>query len=253
MLKDTAIIAQTSVRMCYNQRVMNIVVIIPAFEPDSLLVPLVNKLQGSFRAIIVVDDGSRHSDAVFATLPHAENIRFLRHPTNLGKGQALKTAFAEALRHYPNAIGAVTVDADGQHLDKDILTVSRALCASPDALILGVRTFQKGTPFRSRLGNLWTCCEFRLLTGLWVSDTQTGLRAIPFGLLNHLLTIPGDRYEYEIRMLVEIVTKRHDVIQVPITTVYHEGNSTSHFKPFVDTLKTQSALFCAVLQAMLTS
>ena len=225
------------------------IVVIPAFEPDSRLPQLVDRLKADFRDFIVVDDGSRTAAAVFDCLRGVGGVTVLVHDRNRGKGAALRTAFAEVLRRFPDTPGVVTADADGQHLPADVARIAQSLAESSDRMTLGVRTFGPGTPFRSKLGNLWTLGEFRLLTGHLVRDTQSGLRGIPRGLLSALLEIPGDRYDYEIRMLVRAVRQAGGIVQVPIATVYEHGNSTSHFRPLADTLSTQRALIAEALTA----
>lgn len=226
-----------------------VVITIPAFEPEQHLVELVHRLESNFCDIVVVDDGSRTAGAVFDDLRKIEGVIVLSHDSNRGKGAALKTAFAEILRRFPDAVGTVTVDADGQHLPDDIVRVAKSLTCHPDRLTLGVRSFGKDIPFRSRLGNLWTIAEFRLLTGHHVRDTQTGLRGIPLAFLPQILELSGDRYDYEIRMLANTVLRSNSLIQIPIATVYENGNGTSHFKPIADTISTQRALFAEALTA----
>lgn len=229
--------------------VPEIIAVIPAFEPDSRLPQLISRLKTDFRDFIVVDDGSRSATAVFNRLRGIDGVTVLVHDRNRGKGAALKTAFAEVLRRFPDATGVITVDADGQHLPGDVIRIAESLSINPDRLTLGVRTFGPGIPFRSKLGNLWTLGEFRLLTGHSVRDTQSGLRGIPRKLLPALLEIPGDRYDYEIRMLVRAVRQSDGIVQIPITTVYERGNVTSHFRPLADTLSTQRALIAEALTA----
>lgn len=229
--------------------VNEIIVVIPAFEPDSHLPQLVRRLKPVFHRLIVVDDGSRSASTVFADLRSLDGVTVLVHGENRGKGAALKTAFAEVRRRFPDAPGVITVDADGQHLPEDILRVAQSLAENPDRITLGVRTFGRGIPFRSKFGNLWTLGEFRLLTGHSIRDTQSGLRGIPCKLLPQLLEIPGDRYDYEIRMLVRAVRQTGGIIQLPITTVYENNNATSHFKPLADTLNTQRALIAEAITA----
>ena len=226
----------------------NVVVVLPAYEPDKRLVGLVERLRGCFRAVMVVNDGSRGADDVFAALPEAGNVHLIVHSVNLGKGMALKTAFAEVLRRFPDVAGVVTADADGQHLVEDIQGVADALLEDSGRMALGVRTFRRDVPFRSRFGNLWTIAEFLLLTGHVVSDTQSGLRGLPRSWLSVLARIPGRRYDYEIGVLVAAVRTLGGVAEVPITTVYDPGNATSHYRPLVDTFLTQWALLRAVLR-----
>lgn len=221
----------------------DIVMTIPAYEPTAELEPFIRALLPDFRHVLVVDDGSRRATACFERVRKIQGVTVVTHPENRGKGAALKTAFAEILRRFPDATGTITADADGQHRAEDVLKVADSLTRNPDRISLGVRTFGSDTPWRSRLGNLWTCGEFFLLTGAAVRDTQTGLRGLPTSLLPKLLTLPGDRYEYEIRMLTAAVLSAQKPLQVPIATVYSDGNSSSHFRPLVDTWRTQTALF----------
>ncbi len=225
--------------------VSEVVLVVPAFEPGTALVGLVNRLKRDFRHVIVVDDGSRGASKVFAALFGLEGVKVLTHKSNRGKGAALKTGFKEALRLYPQAPGVVTVDADGQHLPEDVVRVAEALLANPTRLIVGTRAFSGRIPFRSRLGNLWTRLEFRLLTGVSVRDTQSGLRGIPRQLLPRLMGIGGDRYDYEIRVLADCAIRLGAPVEIPITTVYVDGNRSSHYRPLADTWSTQRALFAA--------
>ena len=225
----------------------NLTLVIPAYEPAQTLPELVTALADDFTSIVVVDDGSRTPEAIdaFAALRDISSVRLLRHAANRGKGAALKTAFADVLRNAPDCAGVVTADADGQHLADDIRRVADGTLANPSRVTLGVRSFSGSVPFRSRLGNFWTCGEFFLLTRRWVRDTQTGLRGIPRALLPRLASLAGDRYDYEARMLVAAARLPDGLVQIPIATVYLAGNKTSHYRPLADTFSTQSALFRA--------
>ena len=224
--------------------IANVVLVIPVYDPDEGRFPaLVRRLRTDFAHVIVVDDGSTCGRAAFDSIK-GEVDAVLEHSTNRGKGAALKTAFAWVCEKLPDAAGVVTVDGDGQHTPEDVLSVAEELLRVPDGgLVLGVRSFGRDVPFRSRFGNLWTRGLFRILTGLAVSDTQTGLRGISTSLLPRILSIPGDRYEYEIRMLADARHHPSPPREVPIKTIYLDGNSASHYRPLRDTLLTQSALW----------
>lgn len=221
-----------------------IAIVIPAYEPDEKLVTLVDALARDFARIIVVDDGSSAAAGeVFRRI--APSVTLLTHATNRGKGAALKTAFRKVLDDCPAVVGVVTVDADGQHLPADIRRVAAATREHPDRYVIGVRAFSGKVPLRSRFGNAWTRYLFLLLTGVMVYDTQTGLRGLPRALLGEAIRIGGDRYEYEMRALVAAARRRPRPLQLPIETVYIEGNRTSHFHPLRDSLRTQAALLAA--------
>lgn len=187
--------------------------------------------------MVVVNDGSTRGLDVFDRIaPLVEKV--IVHPVNRGKGAALKSAFA-----YLGAVNVVTADADGQHAIEDIERVAEALERNREGLVLGVRGFAGEVPFRSRFGNWWTRIFFYLLTGLYVRDTQTGLRGIPAGLLSRVAALDGERYEYEMVMLAD--SKHHPScpLQLPIRTIYLDDNSESHFSPLGDTIRIYGALF----------
>jgi len=113
---------------------------------------------------------------MFRRLATLERTSVLRHVVNLGKGAALKTGLNHAACLYPESVGVVTADADGQHSAADILRVAAELTANPRDLVLGVRTFGRSVPLRSRLGNALNSRHHAGDHRQKLSDTQTGLR-----------------------------------------------------------------------------
>jgi len=214
-------------------------VVIPAYRPSAGLVDLVRDLSGRQRhAIVVVDDGSGPEfAATFAAVAALPNVELLRHAVNLGKGSALKTAFNHVLCTHPDLAGVVTADADGQHHPDDIVRVGEALVARPEALVLGARTFGERVPLRSRVGNIATRGIMHALLGRKLTDTQTGLRGIPAALMPRLLRIESRGYEFELEMLIAAHQLSIPVVEVPIQTIYEQGNKSSHFNPVIDSMK----------------
>lgn len=218
------------------------IVLIPAYRPDDRLLALVEGLRSARRdlTIVVVDDGSGPDFAeVFARAGQA-GAEVIHHGENCGKGAALRTGFAYARTHH-RAMGVVTADADGQHRVGDILRVARALEETGN-LVLGVREFSGQVPLRSQIGNDVTAVLFRLSTGWNLADTQTGLRGHPAHLLEWLGTIPGERYEYELNVLLGAARADLDHEEVPVETVYEAGNTSSHFRPVRDSLRIYAPL-----------
>ena len=222
-----------------------ITILIPAYNPDRRLADLAAELGSRGFPVLVVDDGSSVGQDLFAQLER-NGLPVLHHDVNRGKGAALKTGLAWIAEHRPDTDVTVTADADGQHRPDDIARVAEAALTHPQALTLGVRAFTGKVPFRSRFGNWWTRVFFFLSTGLWIRDTQTGLRGIPAALSERVRTLPGDRYEYEMAMLTD--AKRHPAppVQIPIETVYIAENASSHFSPLRDTIRIYRAMlsFC---------
>jgi len=232
------------------------VLVIPAYQPSESLPKLVQDILDECpeQPIIVVNDGSNKiHQAIFDRLSQLKNVVVLHHAINLGKGQALKTAFNYYLLNFDTAsVGVVTADADGQHAIRDIQSLMEHLKNSPSTVYLGSRQFDKKVPLRSRFGNTLTRRVFQLMVGSVLSDTQTGLRAIPRALLPDLLCIPTSRYEYELDMLIHVADKKIEMREIPIETIYIEGNASSHFNPIVDSLKVYF-VFIRYIAASLSS
>lgn len=220
-----------------NSLNLNIPIVIPAYEPDTHLIDLVKSLQLAGFSLIIVNDGSGIAyEALFKEL-EAQGVTVLTHGTNLGKGQALKTAFSYVLSHLPQCTGIVTADADGQHLPADIIHTAQALALEPNHLILGCRHFTGKVPLRSKLGNKLTRFMFSALIGKKITDTQTGLRGIPFTLMPALLKISSQGYEFELEMLIYAVQHHVPMRELKIATVYENNNACSHFNPLLDSAK----------------
>lgn len=229
------------------------IVVIPAYEPDEKLLHVVDDLRrDTAYAIVVVDDGSSAAaQPVFAALP--EDVTLLRHAENRGKGRALKTAYEYIAAHFPQTEGVVTVDADGQHLPADVMRVSEEWAAHPEALVLGSRRFTGNVPWRSRTGNAITRAVFRLSTGVAVFDTQTGLRAFAVSRIPMMLEMRGERYEYEINVLLYATRQRIPIREVTIETVYIADNASSHFHPLRDSWRIYKMILLFVASSLLSA
>ena len=157
----------------------SVAIVIPALNPDNKMLNLIKGLKShGFETIVLVDDGSKIENRIYFKRAKEEyHCRLIRHVVNFGKGMALKSAFNYILKELPEIQGVVTVDCDGQHTLSDTITCAKLTLEHPEKLILGCRQFSdKAIPFRSRFGNKFTCLTIRLLCGIHVSDTQTGLR-----------------------------------------------------------------------------
>lgn len=214
-------------------------VVIPAYQPGPILLDLFNELQQKeIENIIVVNDGSNpNSKPIFDRIEKLGGT-VLNHGQNLGKGQALKTAFNFILSRLPQVKSVLTCDADGQHHADDVLNLFKVAAEKRNELLLGSREFDDQViPWRSRFGNKVTKQVFRFLVGQALTDTQTGLRVIPRSFLPALIQIKTGRYEFEMEMLVLAGKKNIPLREVSIQTIYEENNPTSHFNPLLDSLR----------------
>ena len=230
---------------------MKTALIVPAYHPTRDMIPMLERFVRLEDYVpVVVNDGSgAEYDQVFAQVP--EGCVLLNHEVNRGKGAALKTAIEYVLHHLPACTLAVTADADGQHRFEDILKVVSVAQQHPGALVLGSRAFDGEVPFKSRWGNAITREVFAIASGVKVRDTQTGLRAFDRTCMARFVEIPGERYEYEINMLLYAAREGVDILEETIQTIYIDDNSASSFHPFRDSFKIYACIFRFAASSML--
>ena len=228
---------------------MRVCIVIPAYEPGGEFVPYAQEvLAAGLGPVLVVDDGSGPAYApVFAALAEM-GCTVLTHEQNRGKGAALKTALRWYGAHEDGCAGIVTADCDGQHTVKDVRRVCEAMEACPGTLVLGCRDFGPGTPARSATGNRVTSAAMRVLYNIDLKDTQTGLRGIPNGMHGDLLEVRGERYEYELNMLIYAKQRSIPYTIVPIETVYFNNNEGSHYRTVADSARIIHQLGSGLVQ-----
>ena len=235
---------------------MDTAILIPAYNPDGRLIDLLRRLAAELpgRRVVVVDDGSAPDGAdICRQAARIDGVSLLRHPVNLGKGAALKTGLLHIVNVMPQCACVITADADGQHTPEDIGRLAAEAEKQPGVLLLGARRFDGTVPLRSLAGNRITAFLVRLLLGMKLSDTQTGLRAIPRDFIPDLLPIPYNRYEFELEMLLTAKRTGRPAAEIGIATVYLEGNASSHFNPLLDSFKIYFVLFRYIIVSLITA
>lgn len=213
------------------------VVIIPAYKPDKTLVTITDQLWTYGCQIVVVDDGSGEEyQQIFDKV--RDICIVLKHSENRGKGAAIKTALRYIKEEVWDSSLIGIMDCDGQHLPEDMLKLLEAARMHRKTLVLGVREVGKEMPLKSRLGNQITRTVFKIVSGAKVSDTQTGLRAFDAEMIPDLLSVEGERYEYEMNVLMTCAKAKIPIREVPISTIYlDQNNSNSHFRSFADSAR----------------
>jgi len=238
------------------QDLSKISVVLPSLDPDEKLIAVIDGLlEYGFSDIILVNDGSKQENLHYfhdmATL-HPE-ITLLHHEVNKGKGAALKNAFRWFLQNRPEGLGVVTVDGDNQHHPADTRACCEHMLKTGHAC-LGCRDFnQEDVPARSSFGNKTTSMIFKIFVGMTISDTQTGLRALPRKIVEELVDVYGDRFEYETNMLLAFKTKGIDFDEVKIRTVYIEENKSSHFRVIHDSWRIYKLILAHFFRYTLSS
>ena len=233
----------------------NILFIIPSLDPDDKMPEYVrNLIKEGAKHVLLVDDGSKNEyKHYFEELKDLKEVTILTHEVNKGKGRALKTAFDYVLNNMKDIKAVVTADADGQHAPDDTINTGLKTIETND-VVFGTRNFNEEiVPFKSRNGNKITTTVFKLLYGKQVNDTQTGLRGLPVDFLPKCLEIKGERFEYEIGMLIEIVKENRNIYELPIKTIYFDSNRATHFDTFKDSFRIYKIMFSQFIKFVFIS
>ena len=239
-----------------SKAVQDAVILIPSLEPDERLPAYIRELeQNGFGRIVVVDDGSGEKyQSVFREVSEIPRTTVLRHEVNQGKGVALKTGYRYIQTLEEPFSGVITADSDGQHTVKDCVRLAEMLEEGKQALYLGSRDFNlPNIPPKSRSGNRITSIVFRTLYGQWLPDTQTGLRAFRREELPFMIEVEGERYEYEMKVLIACSRSRIPMIPVTIETIYENGNEGTHFDPIRDSWRIYKVILGSFFKFMSSS
>lgn len=237
---------------------VKVVGVVPSLNPDERLKDVVNGLlEVGLPHVIVVDDGSKPElQHFFDEVAQIEGCTVLHHEANKGKGGAIKTAIIYYQEHFDlnEYKGIVTADADAQHVSSDVYNCAKTLMENPESLILGTRNFdEEGVPFKSRRGNKLTASLFKILYGQAVHDVMTGLRVFPNKMAQRGLSVKNNRFEWETKLLVKSVLNQESVIEIPIETVYYDGNKDTTFQPVKDSIRIYKILFGTFLKYVLSA
>lgn len=209
-----------------------VVAIVPAYNEEKTIGQVINNLKNKVDEIIVIDDGSTDR-----TREIAENLGadVYRHFLNRGLGASLKTGFEAALKYNPDVV--ITFDADGQHQAADIPKLIQPILKGEAEIVIGSRFLKpQKMPvlrfFYNWLANFVTFIFF----GLWVTDSQSGLRAFSRRALEKIQT-NCDRMEISSEIIGEIKKKNLRLIEIPIRAIYTDY-SLSKGQNFLVGIKT---------------
>lgn len=221
---------------------MKRVALIPSYEPDNYLIKVVKDVKNSDFDVVVVNDGSgKKYNSLFKECEKYSKV--ISYEQNMGKGYALKKGLKYIKENYKECI-IVTVDSDGQHTASDAIKVCKEVEKRKNTIVLGKRIRDENVPLRSRLGNSITRFIFKLVSKKDIYDTQTGLRAFRSNLIDYMLNIKKDRFEYEMNVLLNCNDNNIDIIEVPIKTIYINKNESSHF----DTVKDSFRIYREIIK-----
>ena len=207
-------------------------IIVPAYNAAQTVGDVIRSCREFVNNIVAINDGSRDETAGAAMTAGAEVVT---HPINRGKGAALKTGFAWALERGYDIV--ITLDADGQHLPREIPKFLRAREETHADLIIGGRSHLFGEMLpRRRMANRFSAWSISKASGKRITDSQSGFRLYSANLLRNI-RLHTDGFDMESEIIVHAGRRGFKVLTIPIDLGFVDGISTSHYKPLKDTLR----------------
>lgn len=223
-----------------------IAILIPAYNEERYIRPVIRQCQQYGLDIILVDDGSSDSTAeiVRSLSKNPESRIFLiEHGKNRGKGEALKTGFSFAAQK--NYRGVITLDADGQHNVCEIADFLEAVNLQNPDIIVGSRFYNtKGMPFIRLATNFITSWIISAIAARKINDVQSGFRYIGSRALKNI-KLETKNFDTEPEILLKASWMNYRIINIPITTIYHK-DFVSYVNPVTDTIKFFKLVFKSI-------
>ncbi|HDK42987.1 MAG TPA: glycosyltransferase family 2 protein [Desulfobacteraceae bacterium] len=212
---------------------MNAAIIIPVYNHEQRIAGVIRQTLALGLPVFVVDDGS--TDRTAEIIKAIEGITVLHHCVNQGKGAAILTGFAAAVKKKCDL--AITIDGDGQHTPEDAGVLLSAAADGKRCLVVGRRRGMEGggnVPWTSRFGRKFSNFWVRVSGGPAIEDSQSGFRLYPLPEAMQL-GVRARRYQFEVEILVKARQHGIEIIEVPVQVVYQvKGERVSHFRPWVD-------------------
>jgi len=205
-------------------------ILVPAYNAESTLGTVLEKTQPLGLDTFVVNDGSEDETKRVA-MGHGAFL--LDHPSNLGKGAALRTGFQYVLEKDYQVV--ITLDADGQHDPSAIPSLLKIFqSVKPDILIASrAREFDRMT-FLRRFWNRLGAKAIARYCHTDITDSQSGFRLIRAEVLRQVELFTSG-FETELELLIKACKKGFSVLSVPIHIQEVDGTGSSHFIPVRDT------------------
>jgi glycosyltransferase involved in cell wall biosynthesis len=211
---------------------MKVCALIAAYDEEARIADVVRGVAPHVAHIVVVDDGSADRTADRAAEAGAQVIR---HPTNQGKGTAIRTGLAKILAGDFSHV--LFLDGDLQHDPDDARVLIDAARRGAGEFVIGERTFARETMPAARYytNTISSWVISTCFIGTRVADAQSGYRLISTTWLRRL-RLSSRGYEIETEMLIKLARRGARLDRVPVRLRYH--GSPSKLRPLRDTTRT---------------
>jgi glycosyltransferase involved in cell wall biosynthesis/phospholipid N-methyltransferase len=149
---------------------------------------------------------------------------FVRHATNGGKGQAVRTALAHARCEI-----SVIHDADLEYHPKDLLRIVKVFRDEEADAVFGSRfaggEVRRALMFRHELGNRFLTFLTNLVSNVNLTDMETCYKAVRTSLLKSIPLVSND-FRLEPELSIKLAKRNARIFEVPISysgRTYRDG------------------------------
>lgn len=215
-------------------KLLNCCVLIPSYNNGQTIELVIQSTKEYCDDLIIVNDGS--TDNTSEILNKYPELTTIIHPSNKGKGVALRNGFSKAVELGFDYV--ISIDSDGQHFPKDFVNFLNEIEKEPGSLIIGSRNMSvENVPSKSNFGNRVSNFWFRVETGIKLPDTQSGFRLYPVKKLKKIYLFTT-RFEFEIEVIVKAAWRAIPIKSVPVSVYYApKDERVSHFNPQRDSTR----------------
>lgn len=216
-------------------------VVVPAYQEEASIVPALERLlrvldrSGRQFEVIVVSDGSTDDTAKLARSSGRQEVRVLEYSPNQGKGHALRHGFADA--HHP-LVAFIDGDLD---LDPTVIPGFLDTIEADDAdVVVGSKLHPDSTvvyPMSRRLASRGFRLATRLLIGLNLGDTQTGVKAMRRDVVAPSIErCLATGFAFDLELLARLVDRQVRIVEAPVILEY-EFTSTVGVSSIIEALR----------------
>lgn len=227
---------------------MSLTIVIPSYNEAASLPQVLSGLRSfavlhGFKLLLVNDGSKDNSKEVLNALADNEVLTVIHHKINKGYGAAIKTGLRASQTTY-----SITVDADGQHREEDILKLYQTIKSTDADMIVGGRLGQKSASLMRGIGKSVIRLFARMMIKVPVHDINSGMKIYRTELAKKFIRLAPDSMAFSDIMTISFVYFGCHVLEVPISIKSRlAGESTINYKTAMDTIK--EILFIATVFA----
>jgi glycosyltransferase involved in cell wall biosynthesis len=175
--------------------------------------------------VVVVDDGSTDGTTQILGALEDSTVQVVRHPSNLGKGAAIRTG----MEHVRGELVLIQ-DADLEYDPEDWPRLLRPILRGRSQVVYGSRFGGEGgsMPASDWLGNRFLSLTTNLLYNTSLSDMECGYKLFTRKVLDDI-TIESDRFDFEPEITAKVLRRGYRIYEVPVS---YAGRPASEGRKF---------------------